>query len=367
MEQARWSRLAPPALALAAFLLAAGSRPGHVGAADPPWSPPACAASPDHAAGRAWFRVDDVLDRDGSLIRRRLSVGDAVAGTRRRIDLDAESFASGPFGDLVLVGSDDGRRSHLRLVDPVHDCATDVGDEADVVRSGLVSPDGAAIVEHRVDRRSRADRGVWRRSLDGREVIRIIAPATVDPAFGPTFATELAWGTESRLAVVGCGEIVCRARVLDLRTGDIRHVDDVGQLVGLSGGTLVVHRPCAGLPCAIEQVDIASGRRSMTVARAGLAVLAGPGYGHLVMEELDGERTVLHALDIARGRTRDLDVVPAGYALLVSAARSGSGVASDGLVAIVPGGRVPLDVGGGDGRLVDPITGAPAPIQEVRP
>jgi hypothetical protein len=366
MEHSRWGRLMPPALALVASLAAAVSVPGPAGAADPPWSPPVCAASPDHPIGRAWFRLDAVLDRHGSLVGRRLSVGDAVAASRRRVDLARESFATGPFADLVLVGSDDGRRSDLRLIDAVRSCATEIASEPDVVRSGLVTPDGAAIVEHRVDRRSRADLGVWRRALDGGAAERLLAPALVDTALGPTFATELAWGTDGRLAVLGCGEIVCRARVLDPTTGVIREIDDVGQLIGLTGGTLVTYRPCAGLPCAIERIELVTGRRSTLVSRAGLAVLAGPDRDQLVTEQPDGDRTVLHALDLPTGRTRDLGTVPSGMSLQVSAMRSGSGIASDALLALMPDGRVPLDVGRGDGRLVDAMTGAPAAIREVR-
>jgi hypothetical protein len=352
---------------VAAFLLAAGAGPDPVGAADPPWDPPACPPTTSAAEGRAWFRLDATLDRRGSLAGQRLAVGDAVAGSRRRLDLARESFAAGPFGDLVLVGSDDGRRSVLRLVDAVRACAATIGEDRDVVRSGLVTPDGTAIVEHRVDRRTRADLGVWRRPLRGGDTVRILGPIVVDPTAGPTFATELAWGTDGRLAVMSCGQIVCRARVLDMATGEVDAIGDVGQLVGLTGGALVAYRPCAGLPCTIETIDVASGRRAALVARAGLATLVGVGRERLVTEAVDGERTVLHVLDLATGRTDDLGEVPAGYRLQTSAARAGSGISTPVTVlALLPDGRVPLDVGRGHGRLLDTLTGNPAPIREVR-
>src|SRR5262245_41731174 len=176
MDTMRW-RLAPPLLAVTAFVVTAGTVPGPVGAADPPWDPPPCpaAAGPPGSSGGGivgsiagriaaakvdgvpWFRLDPVLDAGGTLVARRLAVGDAAAGSRRRLDLAAESFATGPFGPVVLVGSDDGRRSTLRIVDPVAGCADAAGAAASVVRSALLKHDGLAMVEHRVDRATRAD------------------------------------------------------------------------------------------------------------------------------------------------------------------------------------------------------------------
>jgi hypothetical protein len=64
-----------------------------------------------------WYRLDSVLDTEGALGARRLAVGldgKRAAGIR---DLPAESFAAGPFGRVVLVGSDDGVASELLAID----------------------------------------------------------------------------------------------------------------------------------------------------------------------------------------------------------------------------------------------------------
>ena len=388
MGRMRWSRLVPPVLAAVAFAIAAASGPTAAGAADPPWVAPPCdgsasarvaseratGASAGGSVGRVagrlatpgvpWFRVDPVLDRRGTLTARRVAAGDAAAGSRQRFDLAPESFVAGPFGRVLLIGSDDGQVSRLRLVDPIAGCAMDVAVARDVVRSGLLTPDGSATVEHRVDRRTRADLGVWQRSLAGAAERRIVAPLDVDAAYGPTFVTELAWGTDGRLVVMSCGELRCRARIVDPATGEGRVVGDVGPLVGLSGDRLVVHRACVGLPCPIEAVDVTTGRRATLEAGAGLATLADPARDRLVAESPDG--TLVTARDLRTGGATELAHPPAGYALQLSASRSGAGIAMpDGWIALVPDGRVPLDVARGLVRFVDPASGRTATIAEV--
>lgn len=388
MDRMRWGRLVPPLVALAALVVATWVRPEAVGAADPPWDAPPCpvAATSDGAgsaggvlgrvagrvalaggsAGVAWFRLDGELDTRATLRGWRLSSGDAAAGTRRRLDLPPESFASGPFGNVVLVGTDDGRSSALRAVDPVAGCAIAIATSPQVVRSALLTPSGDAVIEHRVDRLTRADLGVWERRLDGTSPRRILPGIAIDPAYGPTFATELAWGTDGRLAVVSCGEVRCRARVVDPATGGVAAVTDVGQLVGLSGDTLVVQRSCAGLPCAVEAIRLATGSRRIVVDEAGLAALGGPARDRVVWEATDGSGTYLHVTSLATGETVELGVLPAGYLPQTSAARSGSGLAvTPGHVAVVPGGRVPLDVGRGRGHAIDPLTGAAASLRRL--
>ena len=384
----RWTGLIPPVLAVTALLVAAGSVPGTVGAADPPWDPPPCDMGPGSggaaggslgavaarlAAGMAgpgvpWFRLDGVLDDRGTLDGRRLATGDATAGTRRRTDLAPESFAAGPFGRLVLAGSDDGRRSTLRLIDPIAACAIEAGDAAPVIRSALLAADGTAVVEHRVDRRTRADLGIWRRPIDGTAPIRILEPLEADARYGPTFATELAWGTDGRLAVASCGQTRCRARVLDGTTGTAVGIADVGPLVGLSGDLLVVHQPCAGLPCPIEAIAVGTGLRRVLAADAGLAVLGGTAGDRLVWERLVDGRIRLLATELATGHTVDLGAAPDGHALQTSPGRAASGLGTpDGWVATTPDGRVPLDVGRGRARLLDPRTGIAASVLGIRP
>jgi hypothetical protein len=311
-----------------------------------------------------WFRVDPVLDATGTLAGRRMASGDAVTGTRRRLDLAPESFVAGPFGRVLLVGTDDGTVSRLSLVDPMAACAVAVANVSEVVRSGVLTPDGTAIVEHRVDRRTRADLGVWRRSLAGEATRRVLPPMAVDPAYGPTFTTELGWGTDGRLVAMSCGQTRCRARIVDPGGSEVRLVEEVGPLVGLAGDTLVVHEPCGGLPCPVTAIELATGRRRTLDPGAGMAVVAGA--GRIVTETADGAH--LRAIELRDGSAVELADLPAGYGLALSAARGGSalGVPS-GWVAALPDGRVPLDVARGGARLIDPWTGSLSTIQEVTP
>ncbi len=64
-----------------------------------------------------------------------------VSRGRGALDLPAESFAAGPVRGQVLVGSDDGVRSTLRLIDVGRGCATAVGTSTDVIRRAIIAPD----------------------------------------------------------------------------------------------------------------------------------------------------------------------------------------------------------------------------------
>jgi hypothetical protein len=156
----------------------------------------------------------------------------------------------------------------------------------------------------------------------------------------------------------------CRTRVVDPATGDVQRVDDVGPLVGLTGERLVAHQACGGLPCPIVAIDLRTGARTTLEASAGLAILADPTRDRLIAESPDG--THLTSLDVRGGTSAELAHVPAGYGLQLSASRAGAGIATpDGWVALVPDGRVPLDVARGLVRFLDPETGRAATIGEV--
>ena len=99
-------------------------------------------------------------------------------------DLPPESFASGPFGGIVLVGSDDGFASRLQAFDVAAGLHLGVATSAtSSVGRPWIRPD-ATIYETRVDRTSRADLGVWQRPLDGGRPRRIL-----DPLPAPTLAS----------------------------------------------------------------------------------------------------------------------------------------------------------------------------------
>jgi hypothetical protein len=324
------------ALALVGVLGAA--QPPVMAAADPPWQRTPCGEARAGAPqGPAWYRLDPRLDDDGSLAGQRLTVG-LIDGASRHLDLAAESFASGPEAGMVLVGEDDGVVSRLRLLDVVRGCETAVGlERAAVVRGALLAPDGASVWEHRVNRATRADEGVWRRPLAGGRPVRVLAGMPLDDRFGPTFTTELSWSSDGRLGVASCGERACRTRVVDPATGDLDAFEGTGPLVGVYAARAVVHAACAGLPCPIEAVDLRTGMRTVLVPAAGLAALDGSADGALVFEAADGSLAVL---DLGSGRRSE---VRADRGLLplrrTSAATSGADT-PDGAVLVAVGGRV---------------------------
>ena len=165
MVESRWPRRIGPVLAtVGAVVVAAATTTGDPGA----WLPPPCVGPPGPGPGGigTWYRLDPVIT-DGIRTGQRLSVGRGDGDAAAHVDLDPESFASGPFGGTILSGTDDGRTSRLSLLDLGAGCAWAVGRSGHVVRHATLTPDGRSIVEFRVDRRTRSDLGVWARPLDG--------------------------------------------------------------------------------------------------------------------------------------------------------------------------------------------------------
>lgn len=348
MVESRWFRRAGPAVAaLGGIALIATTTLGAPGRA---WSPNACAGTPQigPSVPGTWYRIDPVIDA-GARIGQRLVLGQAGERSTRALDLHAESFAAGPFGGATLIGTDDGRRSRLSLVAAARGCAWPLVTSRDVIRTATLAPDGMSLFEFQVDRRTRADRGVWRRALDGSTApARVLAPIAADDRFGPTWATDFVWSEDGRsLAVQSCGEISCRVRILDLRGGDVRQIADpaLADLVGFDGDRLVAHGSCRGLPCPLVSMDLVSDSTLILDPAAGQAVLSrdadgrtvvvhevGAGGGHLRVVGLDGDRPRL------------LDGDPEGRRLVAGPARSGSGAEhAPGWLLFGPDGRLPID------------------------
>lgn len=353
------------AVAALALLGSLGTGPGSLRAADVPWEPPPCTpgSGGTGAAGTprgAWFVMEPVVNRTGTLVGQRVRVGRTGDERGRRIELPPESFATGPVEGRVLVGDDDGTRSRLRVLHGDAGCATEAGTSTDVIRGALLEPGGAAIVEHRVDRATRADLGVWRRPLDGGAATRVLAPLDADARYGPTFATELAFGADGALAVASCGERACRVRVLDPTGGRVRETGPTGPILGLAGGEVVAFDTCAGLPCRIEAIDPSSGRRRTLAEASGLAALTGGDRPVLVHE---GDHGTLRALDVATGRT-----LASGRADGAAPLRTTSGA---GAGASVPAGWALLGPARGAAapalRALDPARLVARPLAEVAP
>ena len=356
MVQSRWVQRAGPGLLV---ILAIGLlRAGPAGADVRAWSPPDCGvdaatvaetartASPGAAEPVAapWYRLDAVLDDSLAVRGQKLALGLAGDADARTLDLSAESFAAGPFGGWILAGSDDGRVSELRLLDPRADCALTVATERAVIRRATLDPAGSAIYEFRVDRATRADLGVWRRPLDGSAPEQVLPALPVKAVYGPTFSTELSWTAESdRLVVQSCGELACRTRLIDPVSGTTTLVDDphLGELVGVSADRLVAYAACRGLPCPLVAVDLGSLERQELVADSGVAVLVRAAGGARIVHEVGaGARPELRVVDLT-GRELDRFAEPAGDLRLVPAparARAGAAVPA-GWIVLARNGR----------------------------
>ncbi len=330
MVESRWFRRAGPGIvAIGALAIVASTT---LGAPERTWQPDPCSGSPRAgvAASGTWYRLDPVIEA-GARTGQRLAVGDPGAAQPRVLALDPESFAAGPFGGTVVVGTDDGQRSYLSLVDVDAACAWAVGTSADVVRRATLAPDGTTLFEFRVDRATRADLGVWRRTLgDGRQAVRVLAPMSADARFGRTWLTDFAWSDDGRdLAVQSCGEIACRFRVLPLDGGPVRTVadDHLGDIVGLSDDRLVAHGACRGLPCPLIVVDLDDGSAMTLHAAAGQAVLARDGAGRsVVVHEVGADGTRLREVGLDGRELASMAGDPDGRHLIAGPGRAGGAV-----------------------------------------
>ena len=346
MAEARWFRRAGPGVAaLGAVLLVASTTTG----AHAPRRQPALCDGPartGHGPIGAWYRLDPTLV-DGARTGQRLSIGIAGTSSVRGLDLDAESFAAGPFSGTVLLGTDDGTASRLSLVDVAAGCAWPIDRSAEVIRRATIAPDGGTLVEFRVDRRSRADLGVWRRRLAGPgPEVRLLPPIDPDIRFGPTWLTELSWGDDgSLLAVQSCGEVACRVRWVDVASGATGIVADpsLGDMVGLTRRVLVAHGSCRGLPCPIRSVDLQTGSTNTLVEAAGQATAVREGDGTRVVYEIDADGAAVASIGLDGGDVRRLPIDGSDGRLIArSAWAEGAAELPPGWVALGPDGRLPL-------------------------
>jgi hypothetical protein len=359
MLEARWGRrLGPGVAALAGILAIATTTIGAPTVEGRP--PPDCA---DHAAtgsasvGSPWFRLTPLLV-DGARNGQRLEIG---RGRLWTMALASESFATGPHAGRVVVGNDDGRRSTVSTVDTARGCREHIATSSDhVIRNAVLSADGTQLYEFRVRRSDRADLGVWRRVAGEAQAERILPPVEADAAFGRTWATTLHWATDGRrLVVSSCGEVACRFRILDPADGRVETVADPshGSLLGLDGDDLLLRAACRGLPCAVLQVDVPTGRTTVVDAAAGAVALSSdPDRGPaLVADDRDiggGLRRL--AID---GRASTAWHSGSDDRLMVPGPDSG---------VELPPGWIALD--GPDGLLARSVVDAVTrPLEEVRP
>ncbi len=356
MPVAAWRNLlGPPALAVvvaAAIVGPAAAAPDRSVRAVPalrgqPTAPaplqdvPACRSGRPDVAG-AWFRLDPVIDPAGALAGQRLTAGAVGLEPAVVVDMAGESFAAAPVDGEIVVGTDDGRRSIVRVIDGRRGCVVAGFETGGLVRRAVLDRGGDTVIELRLDRRTRADLGIWRRPLGGGEGERIADPLPASSRLGPIFSTELAWSQErQRIVVTSCGAAACLLRVIDPAGGSPVTVDDpeIGEAIGLSESTLIAYGGCPALPCSIVAHDLATGRTSVIAPLAGLASLAGTdGAPLVVFEELAmGRRLVAAALD---GSSLAALAGAPGLRLVPGVHRAGGAIeAPAGHVALAPDGR----------------------------
>ncbi len=382
--ESRWLRwIGPGLLGLGAVGSVASTA---LGAGQRPWTPNACADAPGERAAaarfagpaslddlrtEAWFRLDPRIDRRGELEGQHLALGTDGNRSSRVIDLPAESFAAGPFGRILLVGSDDGSVSRLEAFDVAGECSWAVAEEAAVIRRATIDPAGETIYEMRVDRTTRADLGIWARPVDGTTPARrVLEPIDPDERFGRTFSTEFAWDLSRRaLAVQSCGEVACRTRVFDLDGGTTRAVveADLGALVGLDGDVLVSYAACRGFPCPIVSVNLETGTRETLAPAGALAVLrATPNGPRLVHEVFEESGLALRSVALDGSTAIDLGVLPDDLRLHSSADRAGTATRlPSGWALLAPDGRLSIEGPTGRTQLRHVSDGTTVLLEEV--
>ena len=384
MVESRWLRwIGPGVVALGAVGFIASTT---LGAGVRPWVPNACAgsppdlvatardrqpAAPSDLRGTPWYRLDPVLDRDGALAGQRLAIGLDGERIARTLGLAREAFAAGPFGSVVIVGSDDGTASHLRALDVGRGCEWPIADAHDVIRRATIDPTGSFIYETRVDRVTRADLGVWRRSLAGTEAVgRVLDGLPLDARFGRTFSTEFTWDVAGdRLAVQSCGELSCRIRIISPGGSSVATLDspDLGTIVGLDGDHAVTYEACRGLPCPIVSTDLGTGDRQLLADEAGLAVVIPSTEGtRLVHETGGGSHRSLRSVAVDGKGPRDLGPVPDELRLQPPAVRAGASTdLPAGWVLLARDGRLPADPGADRPQLRHVPDGSTVPLDEA--
>lgn len=364
MSGRRWSLwLGPPVALLAIALLLGRFQPGvEAGGRVTPRPAGVCAKAVPalrdlHAARGTWWRMVDRLDATGVLVGRTLFAGKGGA-TNLTLELGAESSASGPVGGVVVVTTDDGRFSDVRLVSAIEGCSWLVHHGEDVARSAILDASRGVMLVHYVTRETRDDKGVWRiAGMDPDATLeQVLGALPLQPGLEPIWATELRLDTSGhRLAVQSCGELRCVTRIASLdgtgAASELVDGRDQGSIIGFDGARLVTWAHCQGLPCSVQSWARGETKSQLLVDQAVAAAFT-----------FDG-RTLLAVLD-ETGRAVRVD-------LLGNAKQRILGVAAGDLpLGSGPGAYAGLEVGpdeialaapGADAHAFNPAGAAPAP------
>jgi hypothetical protein len=345
--------LAPPIAALAVALVLSRFQAGaEAGGKTAPPVAGACGASPiaKDATGKpkrdvgpgSWWKLTERLDGAGAMAGRQLAVGRG-GSTALLLDLATETVASGPIGGVVVVASDDERRSEISLVSSLGACSWLVDQSADVVRGAILDPGDGSVLAHLVDRQTRADLGTWR--FNGKDALA--QPALVAPALAPGAIDGPVWITDLRLdqaghilAVQSCTDSGCLTRLFDLRVpGKDPTVLAGGQgsLLGFAGKRLLTWAACPGFPCGIQSWDIATARATVVLDRADAAAVTPDGRFVVASTDVGAVHTLRIELGsgtraLIKGISGDDLLLPVGVA-----ATSGVQLGADEIPVGAPG------------------------------
>jgi hypothetical protein len=261
-----------------------------------------------------WWKTSDALDASGALIRRLLFVGKAGAASGR-IVLGVESAVSGPINGLVVLASDDGSHSQVRLVSVADNCEVLIDDRADVVRTVILNAHDGSVFAHVVGRETRDDLGTFRISptAEGHWQSQLAAPplaGALATDVGQVYGTGLHLDRGGKhLAIQSCTDLACLTRVFDLAHPDLAPVvlrgTDHGPMLGFAGSDLITWGACLGYPCPVFAWDTATGEHRQLSAQGTSVAITANGRRLVIVEGgAAGSRTI--EVDAATGRSTPL-------------------------------------------------------------
>jgi hypothetical protein len=201
------------------------------------------------------------LGKRGELIGRALNARTA-SGAQVAVALPVESFVGEAVDDLVVYTQYTvATGSQVRALDLASGCNTLLAAPAEIVRSAVLSPDGASLYVHSVKRSGRADAGVTRFDLAAGTATSVVPGLLPNDRLGPIFGTSLQFSEDGgALAVQSCGFGECLTRVLNVVSGAVRTYDAPGQgeFISLDDVHLLTYAACGAMPCDVITTELAT-------------------------------------------------------------------------------------------------------------
>jgi hypothetical protein len=294
----------------------------------------ACGLPPAVGAGRAavpgtFYKLQAQIDTAGVWTGQHLTIG-AAGQARAGLDLPAESSASGPHQGVVVVTSDDGSRSTLRLLAVARACAATAYATDSVIRHAILDQADGSVLFHMVSRGARTDLGVWRLAAGAATATRLVDALPATLGLGQVWATDLQLDPTGRLlAVQSCLDRGCLTRIVDLGAPSLPAMvvrgGRQGPLLGFAGNRLITWAACDGFPCAVLAWDPASAAPTELVAAATAAGLTAEGR-LLVAMSTDGSAEHPLVVDLTTGAVRGLHGLAPGDRPIAVGGLAGAGL-----------------------------------------